>query len=142
MLIQPKSRCFCVYHCECLCIHAYFDTKQHQGEIVSCHIIKSKNKIQAGFMDSFPDNIYYDDEQQQPTEAKLIFDPISLFFLLLFILLFVFLLGELKIFFFYDTIICMGIHFSQSSVYFQSILVVCFCVCEGDVNVYYSLFCI
>lgn len=94
-LIQPKTRCMCVSHCECLCIvGAYFDTGR-QGGIVSCHVIKSKSKIQAGFMESFPENIYYDEEQLS-TEPKLIFDPVSLLFLPLFVLLFVLLLGEFK----------------------------------------------
>lgn len=67
--------------------------KENKEGIVSCHVIKSEGKIQAAFMESFSENFCYDDEQL-PVDSKLIFDPVSLLFLPLFILLFVLFLGK------------------------------------------------
>lgn len=72
-------------------------------------------------MESFSENFCYDDDEQLPVEPKLIFDPVSLLFLPLFLLLIVLLLGEIL----FAHIVCQTIEngifkSTQSIVFFLS----------------------
>lgn len=98
-LLQPKSRCFCIWTCKCVCIGAYFDITK-QKDTLKCQNIKSNLKVQAGFMDSFPfENEYVQQSHEEQEEKDFVFDPASLFFLPLFVLLFIFFLGKYDVVF-------------------------------------------
>lgn len=83
--IKPRSRCFCIWLCSCLCFESVLTTEAAD----LCHSLTAKNEYLAGLLDDINDKVETSCESD---------DTINLWKLLyiipLMVLLAVFLLGE------------------------------------------------